>query len=103
MMKMVKDKNVTPEKIVDKKILDIVEIDIKNRQVLVSIVNNINILNNQAKMIMDTILNFFGVEVGIDIFELTKDCSHMIRKKAVIMPKSILDKNDQTQNSSNTI
>ncbi|MCR4293643.1 MAG: hypothetical protein NUV76_12290 [Candidatus Kuenenia sp.] len=62
--------------------LDIVEIDFKNRQILVCILNDINFLNNKAKTIMDAILNCSGVDVMGDTFELTKDCSLMVRKKA---------------------
>lgn len=73
---------------VDKKNLDIVEIDLKNRQVLVGILNDINFLNNKAKTVMDAILNYSGVDVMGDTFELTKDCSQMVRRKMAATPKN---------------
>lgn len=72
----------------DRRTLDIVEVDFKNRQILVGILNDINFLNNKAKTIMDAILNYSGVDVMGDTFELTKDCSRMIRRKATPMPKN---------------
>ena len=73
---------------VDKRMLDIVEIDFKNRQVLVGILTDINFLNNKAKTVMDAILNYSGVDVMGDTFELTKDCSQMIRRKPAETPKN---------------
>ena len=89
-MEIIENKNKDERcmKSVDKRKLDIVEIDLKNRQVLVGILNDITFLNNKAKIIMDAILNYSGVDVMSDTFELTKDCSQMIRRKAAQIPKN---------------
>ena len=71
-------------KLIKQEWADVVEIDVKNRHVLVGIINDINFLNNKAKMIMDTVLNFSGIQTNGDTFELSKDCSILTRIKTAV-------------------